>query len=111
MRTLRFLCAGAGFILASALLATSAAAQKAGTLAVIWHDRGDATVLDLTTGPGGRFIPSDDDPQRAAPGSSLTVPARRVEHVIDLRPDICSLDLNTMISGPSVVINTPKNMW
>jgi uncharacterized protein (DUF849 family) len=67
-------------------------------------------LINLTTGPGGRFIPSDNDPQRAAPGSSLTVPGRRVEHVIDLRPDICSLDLNTMISGPSVVINTPKNI-
>jgi uncharacterized protein (DUF849 family) len=67
-------------------------------------------LINLTTGSGGRFIPSDDDPQRAAPGSSLTVPGRRVEHVIDLRPDICSLDLNTMISGPSVVINTPKNI-
>jgi len=67
-------------------------------------------VINLTTGPGGRFIPSDDDPQVAAPGSSLTTPERRVEHVVALQPDVCSLDFNTMYSGASVVINTPRNL-
>jgi uncharacterized protein (DUF849 family) len=67
-------------------------------------------VINLTTGPGGRFIPSDDDPKVAAPGTSLTVPERRVEHVLKLKPDVCSLDLNTMTFGPDVVINTPKTV-
>ena len=31
-------------------------------------------IINLTTGPGGRFMPSDDDPKAAAPGSTL-VPA------------------------------------
>jgi len=67
-------------------------------------------IINLTTGPGGRFIPSDDDPKLAAPGTSLTTPEHRVEHIVALRPDICSLDLNTMYSGTSVVINTPRNV-
>lgn len=67
-------------------------------------------ILNLTTGPGGRFIPSPDDPKVAAPGTTLTVPEKRVEHVAVLRPDICTLDLNTMNSGPDVVINTPANV-
>ena len=67
-------------------------------------------LINLTTGPGGRFIPSDGDPKVAAPGSSLTTPDKRVEHVVALRPDICSLDFNTMYSGSSVVINTPANL-
>lgn len=67
-------------------------------------------IINLTTGPGGRFIPSDDDPKIAAPGTSLTRPERRVEHVVALRPEICSLDFNTMYSGTSVVINTPRNL-
>lgn len=67
-------------------------------------------IINLTTGPGGRFIPSPDDPKVAAPGTTLTVPERRVEHVAVLRPDICTLDLNTMNSGPDVVINTPANV-
>ncbi|MDF2998617.1 MAG: NADPH:quinone reductase [Xanthobacteraceae bacterium] len=67
-------------------------------------------IINLTTGPGGRFIPSVDDPKIAAPGTTLTVPEKRVEHVAALKPDICTLDLNTMNSGPDVVINTPANV-
>lgn len=67
-------------------------------------------VLNLTTGPGGRFIPSAEDPRVAAPGSTLMVPEKRVEHIAALRPDICTLDLNTMNSGGDVVINTPASV-
>jgi uncharacterized protein (DUF849 family) len=74
------------------------------------RSRNQDLVINLTTGPGGRFIPSEDDPKVAAPGSSLTQPERRVEHVLKIRPDICSLDLNTMTFGGDVVINTPKTV-
>jgi uncharacterized protein (DUF849 family) len=79
---------------------------------VVDRIRSSATdlIINLTTGPGGRFIPSDDDPKVAAPGSSLMRPEKRVEHVVALRPEICSLDLNTMWFGSSVVINTPRNV-
>jgi uncharacterized protein (DUF849 family) len=67
-------------------------------------------IINLTTGPGGRFIPSDENPRVAAAGTTLMRPEERVEHILQLRPDICSLDLNTMNSGGDVVINTPKNV-
>jgi 3-dehydrocarnitine:acetyl-CoA trimethylamine transferase len=67
-------------------------------------------VINLTTGPGGRFVPSEADPKVAGPGTTLIAPERRVEHVELLRPDICTLDLNTMNSGGEVVINTPRNV-
>lgn len=67
-------------------------------------------IVNLTTGPGGRFIPSEDDPKIAAPGTTLLPPEKRVEHIALIRPDVCSLDLNTMNSGPDVVINTPRNV-
>lgn len=67
-------------------------------------------IINLTTGPGGRFIPSEDDPKVYAPGTSLLPPEKRVEHIALIRPDVCSLDLNTMNSGPDVVMNTPKNV-
>ena len=67
-------------------------------------------IINLTTGPGGRFVPSDDDPKIAAPGSTLLAPERRVEHVVALRPEICSLDLNPMWFGSAVVMNTPRNV-
>jgi uncharacterized protein (DUF849 family) len=64
-------------------------------------------VINLTTGPGGRFIPSRDDPRVAAPGSTLLPPEKRVEHIVRLKPEIATLDLNTMWSGSAVVINAP----
>jgi uncharacterized protein (DUF849 family) len=67
-------------------------------------------IINLTTGPGGRFVPSEHDPKVAGPGSTLMLPEKRVEHIERLKPDICTLDLNTMNSGGEVVINTPRNV-
>ncbi|WP_421782109.1 3-keto-5-aminohexanoate cleavage protein [Kiloniella litopenaei] len=67
-------------------------------------------ILNLTTGEGGRFVPSHDDPKIAAPGSTLCRPELRVAHVEKLKPEICTLDFNTMWSGEAVVINTPRNV-
>jgi uncharacterized protein (DUF849 family) len=72
--------------------------------------RNPALILNITTGPGGRFVPSKDDPKVAAEGTTLIAPEKRVEHIAVLRPDICTLDLNTMNSGREVVINTPGNV-
>lgn len=66
-------------------------------------------ILNLTTGPGGRYIPDPEYPARAAPGTSLLPPLERVPHITALRPEICTLDLNTMNSGDQVVINTRRN--
>jgi uncharacterized protein (DUF849 family) len=67
-------------------------------------------IINLTTGPGGRFVPSDDDPRIAGPGTTLIKPELRVAHIAALKPDIATLDLNTMNSGGEVVINTPRNV-
>jgi uncharacterized protein (DUF849 family) len=67
-------------------------------------------ILNITTGPGGRFVPSPDEPKIAAEGTTLMAPEKRVEHIAALRPDICTLDLNTMNSGKEVVINTPSSV-
>ncbi|WP_424135509.1 3-keto-5-aminohexanoate cleavage protein [Roseomonas chloroacetimidivorans] len=67
-------------------------------------------IINLTTGPGGRFVPSEEDPKIAGPGTTLTTPAIRTAHITALQPDIATLDLNTMNSGREVVINTPRNV-
>ena len=72
--------------------------------------RNKDVILNITTGPGGRFVPSDEDPKVAGPGTTLLAPEKRVEHIALLKPEICTLDLNTMNSGGQVVINTPKNV-
>src|ERR1700744_3654248 len=72
--------------------------------------RNKSLVINLTTGPGGRFVLSEEDPKVAGPGTTLMVPEKRVEHIEILKPEICTLDLNTMNSGGQVVINTPPNV-
>jgi uncharacterized protein (DUF849 family) len=67
-------------------------------------------ILNVTTGEGGRFAPSDHDPRIAAENSTLTTPERRVAHIAALRPEMCTLDLNTMWSGQAAVINPPRNV-
>jgi uncharacterized protein (DUF849 family) len=66
-------------------------------------------ILNLTTGPGGRYIPDPDNPRQAAAGTTLLPPMDRVGHIVQLQPEICTLDLNTMNSGDQVVMNTRAN--
>src|SRR5262249_45389993 len=62
------------------------------------------------TGPGARFVPGNDDPQKPGPGTTIKPPAERVRHVVELKPDICSLDMGSMNMGPHVFINTPSHL-
>lgn len=72
--------------------------------------KNDALIINLTTGPGGRFQPGDDEPAIAGPRTNFLRPELRVAHVSALKPDVCTLDLNTMTFGQEVVINTPPNL-
>jgi len=74
------------------------------------RDKNSELIINLTTGPGGRFVPSKDDPKIAGPGTSAMHPLKRVEHIVELKPDIATLDLNTMWSGAAAVINPPENV-
>jgi uncharacterized protein (DUF849 family) len=71
-------------------------------------------VINLTTGPGQRFAPGDDDPRVPGPGTNLTHPRLRVQHVVELKPELCSLDVATMASGDAygntVMMNTVKHL-
>ncbi len=71
---------------------------------------GTDVLINLTTGPGARFVPDAEDPMKAGPGSSMALPAARVRHVIELRPDICSLDMGSLNMGSRVFINTPEHL-
>ncbi|MES3000965.1 MAG: 3-keto-5-aminohexanoate cleavage protein [Pseudomonadota bacterium] len=67
-------------------------------------------VINLTAGMGGRFVPGTEDPKVAGPGTNFLPPEQRVAHVMELRPEICSLDFNTMNSATAATINTPRNV-
>jgi uncharacterized protein (DUF849 family) len=67
---------------------------------------GTDVVINLTTGPGARFLPGADDPWKPGPATNLKNPAERVKHVVELRPEICSLDMGSMNMGGYAFINT-----
>ncbi len=71
-------------------------------------------IINLTTGPGQRFAPGDDDPRMPGPGTNLTHPKIRVQHVVELRPELCSLDVATMASGDAfgstVMMNSVRHL-
>ena len=71
------------------------------------RESGSDVLINLTTGPGARFVPGDDDPLKPGPGTTMKTPRERVKHVVALKPDICSLDMGSMNMGPHVFINTP----
>jgi len=71
---------------------------------------GTDVLINLTTGPGARFIPGADNPLQPAPGSTLSLPAERVRHVVELKPEICSLDMGSMNMGGQVFVNTPPHL-
>lgn len=67
-------------------------------------------IINLTTGNGGRYHPSDDDPAKPGPRTNLLPAEARVRHIQAIRPDIATLDLNTMVFGGEVVINAPESI-
>jgi uncharacterized protein (DUF849 family) len=71
--------------------------------------RNDKLIINLTTGPGAKFFP---DPLRfttPARGTMMLPSMKRVKHIVDIKPDICSIDFNTMNeSGGKIRMNLPN---
>ena len=78
------------------------------------RDSASDAVINLTTGVGARFKPGDDDPLKPGLGTNFVAPKLRVKHVVELQPEICSLDIATMNSGgvrdDTVMLNTPAHL-
>lgn len=63
-------------------------------------------IINLTTGPGATFVPSVERPSVGRAGTAILHAALRVRHIELLKPDICSIDFNTMhLSGEAIRIN------
>lgn len=68
-------------------------------------------ILNMTTGYGGRFVPSASNPRVADDSqSNLISPELRTEHIVELAPEVCSLDVATMNFGEQVFMNTPAHL-
>jgi 3-dehydrocarnitine:acetyl-CoA trimethylamine transferase len=68
---------------------------------------GSDVLINLTTGPGARFSPGAEDPLQPGPGTTMKSAAERVQHIVELKPEICSLDMGSMNMGQYVFVNTP----
>jgi uncharacterized protein (DUF849 family) len=66
-------------------------------------------ILNLTTGLGSGFYPKDALlPIEAGPGTHIWPAEKRVEHVLKLKPEICTLDLVTAQVFGGIVISTEQ---
>ena len=72
------------------------------------RDDGVDVLINLTTGSGARFVFDREDPSRAGKGTMMKTARERAAHVVELKPDICSLDFNNMWMRDSAMINTPE---
>ena len=69
------------------------------------RDAGSDALINLTTGPGASFAPGTNNPL-----GGFVDPAERIAHVLELKPDICSLDVATMNVGPWAMVNVPAQL-
>lgn len=61
-------------------------------------------VINLTTGPGGQFVIGPDN-QIDEAASIIASPGERVEHVLKLKPEICTLDIGSANFGAMLFAN------
>lgn len=71
---------------------------------------GSDVIVNISTGFGGFFVPDDADVRRAGPGSNLMDPVSRIDHVLRLAPEVCSLDVGTANFGDRVFMNTAPHL-
>jgi uncharacterized protein (DUF849 family) len=67
-------------------------------------------VLNLTAGMGGDLYLDPDDPSVMVQGTDLATPYERMQHVHELRPEICTIDCGSMNFGDHVVINRTSDL-
>ena len=69
------------------------------------REKNTDVILNVTTGPGCTWMQSDEDPAVAGPGTLMFTADRRLEHILDLKPDMCTLDICTMNLWGGAAIN------
>ena len=74
------------------------------------RQKNDDVIINLTTGPGARIVLGEKDPLDLGAGTTLTTPEKRVLHIKNIKPDICSLDIGSFNFGPHIFVNTPDNV-
>jgi len=59
-------------------------------------------VINITTGMGGDWVPDAINPAMPGPGTDMVTVEERMEHIIKLKPEICTLDCGTFNDGANM---------
>ena len=68
------------------------------------RDSGIDVILNITAGMGADLVPDKDDYNRGGPGSDMISPYERVRHILEIKPDISTLDCGSMNYAASVYV-------
>jgi uncharacterized protein (DUF849 family) len=71
------------------------------------RDANDSVILNLTGGMGGDLMFGDANPLDLKPGSDFVAAEERIAHILELRPEVCSLDCGSLNFGDLVYATTP----
>ncbi|WP_313527567.1 3-keto-5-aminohexanoate cleavage protein [Anaerotignum sp.] len=63
-------------------------------------------IINLTTGMGGDYVEHPDDPTIFGPGSDMVSPLERVNHVLKIKPEICTLDCGSFNYKTTAYLST-----
>ena len=63
-------------------------------------------VLNITAGMGADFIPDPENPMVGGPGSDMITPYERVRHILEIKPEVSTLDCGSMNYAGSAYIAT-----
>jgi len=67
-------------------------------------------ILNLTSAVGTAVFFDEENPSRLAPSTDFLHPRERFIHIAENQPEICSLDMCTMMYGPDPYINLPEHI-
>ena len=67
-------------------------------------------ILNLTAGMGGDFVPDPQEPWQGSAGTDMASVEDRLSHVVELRPEICTLDCGSMNYAQAAYVSTPDQL-
>jgi uncharacterized protein (DUF849 family) len=71
------------------------------------REDGTDVLINVTTGIGGDFVPSEADPATGGPGTDMLGPLERLAHLDGLDADLCTLDCGSMNYGEELAYVAP----
>ena len=71
---------------------------------------GSDVIINLTAGMGADFVPSKDNPALGGEGSDMADAFGRVAHVLELKPELCTLDCGSMNYADTAYVATPDQL-